>query len=101
MTMIETMSERASSTVFATDAVSGNLFIKLKASGIDDLFVITDGLPVVYFGNGKTAYIRVDTALEWFEGELACEPNNKKYRDGVRAYRRILEKVQAGEVEFD
>jgi hypothetical protein len=97
--MGETTCKRRPSTIFATDAATGSLFIKLEASGITGLFALMDELPVVYFGKDTAAYIQIETALEWFEKELACDPSNKTYRDGVRAYRRILEKVQAGEVE--
>ena len=50
--MSETTRTRKPTPDLATDA-TGELFVKLNASGIAPLFVVTDGLPLIHFGRGK------------------------------------------------
>src|SRR4051812_8555391 len=77
-------------TVLAIDKDNRDIFVKFRASGITPLVATIDCLPMTFFGRGKTPYLRVQTALEWFEKELPCDPRNEKYKAAIATYRRIL-----------
>ncbi len=63
------------------------------------LFAVTDRLPLVCFGNDPTPYLRVETALEWYEGELARDICNKTCQERVAVFQKILNRLLGG--EFD
>ena len=74
------------------------LFIKVQQCGISPLVVLVDALPLTFFGKGKTPYIRVERALQWFEDELPHDPQNKLYPQAIAKYRDILRRFEAGEL---
>lgn len=55
---------------FAVSADGESLFVKSRKSGIPSLIAICDGLPLVKFGNEKTAYHRVTDVIDWYKKEL-------------------------------
>jgi hypothetical protein len=85
--------------IFAIDANRQGMFVRLKSSGVSPFVAMIDALPLVFFDKGKTAYLRVETALDWFEKELKTSPANLTYKQAIDAYRDVLEKFKDGEVE--
>lgn len=55
------------STPFAFDKDKTDLWVRLDYSGISAVAAIIDGVPVTYFGDEKTAYVRVSRAIKWHE----------------------------------
>jgi hypothetical protein len=100
MSTTTTKDKRGERIVLATDSTGREIFVKLKASGISPLVAMIDGLSLTFFGKSETPYLKVTTELEWFEKELPHDPGNKDYQTAIAAYRRILEKFQAGEIHF-
>jgi hypothetical protein len=64
------------------------LFIKLRASGITPAAALVDRLRLTAFGKGKTAYLRLDDALAWFERRQPLDP-------AIATYRRVLTEFKA------
>lgn len=97
---MSTKSKREAPMPLATDKDGKYLFIKLRSSGISPLVAMVDGLRLSFFGKEQTAWLRVETALEWFEKELPRDPDNKNYKMAITAYRRVLEHFRDGKIEF-
>jgi hypothetical protein len=87
--------------VLATDKEGKEIFVQLRASGIDPLVAMIDCLPLTFFGKGKTPYLRVQTALEWFEKEIQYGVEVEKKQMAITAYRRILEHFAAGKIVWE
>lgn len=98
---MSTVKTRKPRPIFAVDADRQGIYVRLKSSGISPLVAMIDALPLIFFGKGKTAYLRVETALDWFEKESKTSPANRTYKEAIDAYRDVLEKFKKGEVEPD
>lgn len=59
-----------SKTPFAVNKEGDTLYVKLKYSGIHPLVAMFDGISLTHFGNEKTAYLKVQQAINWHEKEL-------------------------------
>jgi hypothetical protein len=81
-------------------AKNGAAYIRLKDSGIPPLCAMIDGLPFVLFDKRKTAYLGLETALEWFVNELKHDPKNQDYQAAIEKYRDIIERHKRGEIEY-
>ncbi len=97
--MSTTTKKKRSRIIFAVDQDSKGLYVKLRWSGISPLVAMIDGLSLTFFGKGKTAYLSVETVLDWFKNELRLSPGSKRFQDGVMAYERILERFRNGEIQ--
>ena len=95
--MIGTTRTRRSTPDLVVDVAERRLYVKLRASGIAPMFALADRLPLVCFGEDNTPYLRVETALEWYERELRIEICNKHYQQYVAVFQKILERHEAGE----
>lgn len=84
--------KRKKSTPFAT-ALNGKLYVKLKAI-MHPLCAMCDGLPVTFFGKEKTAYLDINTALEWCKKESEHH-DKEKYAEMIT----IMEKAKLQEAD--
>ena len=76
--------KRENAIVFASDA-DGKLFVKVRAV-MNGLIPFIDGLPIVFFGKGKTAYLEIDTAIAWCRKE-------SQYHSGEK-YNKMIEVME-------
>lgn len=67
--------------VFFAATHDGRLFVKAAAL-MSPLVYLIDGLPLVFFGGGKTAYLKIDVAIEWAKKE-ALASGDPKYGKAV------------------
>ena len=72
------------------------LFVKAKYSGIHHLVIMCDGLPLTFFGEEKTDYMKVSEVIEWHEKELAESGGQSGDRGVLEALQVAMEKFQAG-----
>ncbi len=84
--------KRGKSTPFAT-SLDGRLFVKVKAV-MHPLCALCDGLSLTFFGKGKTAYLDIDTAIEWCKKEMTHH-SREKYELIIA----VMEKAKAQEEE--
>ncbi len=75
------------------------IFIKLRKSGIHPLIAMGYGMPITFFGKGRTAYLAVEDALAWFEKELPYDPTNPDYPKVIAIYRRVLQNFRKGQTQ--
>lgn len=80
--------------LFATSK-DGALFIKLQAV-MHPLCALCDGLPLVFFGKNKTAYLGIDTAIDWCRKE-SIHRNKENYDKMIS----VMEKVKLQERTAD
>jgi hypothetical protein len=73
-------------------------YVRLRDSRIPPLCALVDCLRLAFFGKGKTAYISLETALEWFVNEAKHCPENKCYPQSVEWYRNTIERFKRGEI---
>jgi hypothetical protein len=69
----------------------GKLYVKLQAV-MSPLCALCDGLPLTFFGKGKTAYLDIDTAIDWCRKEK--EHHSKEMYETMIA---VMEKAKAQE----
>jgi hypothetical protein len=91
--------ERNGPAIFAIGEDGQRLFVRLRSSCIPPPWVPEDGMPAVHFDEEDTPYLAVEEVLAWFERESEACPADERYRAAVAAYRRVLEKFAAGEIE--
>ena len=63
--------------------------------------IMVDNLPYGFFGKGKTAYMKAEIALAWFEKELTFMKSRKKrelYAAAIAKYKVILEDFRSGKM---
>ncbi len=84
------------STPFVTDKDDKTLFIKLKYSGIHPLVVAYDGISLIFFGKGKTAYLTVEDAANWHEKELRDTRGRSGNQEVLALLRKALADFQEG-----
>ena len=89
---------RKKQSIFATDKDSKKLYVVLKCV-MTPLVALIDGLPVTFFGKGKTAYIEVDAAIGWCEKEMAYH-SAEKYRKMIEVMKLAKEKFAAEKEEI-
>ncbi len=65
----------AKKSLFAEDK-DGRLFVVLSAV-MNPLCAMIDGLPITFFGKGKTAYLEIDVAIEWVKNEMQFHSPDK------------------------
>lgn len=75
--------------LFVLSKPSGDFYV-MAAAVMSPLCILTDGLPVAFFGRGRKAYIKVDTALEWCKKEMERH-SRQKYTEIIA----VLEKAKA------
>lgn len=73
-------------TMFA-ESNDGKLYVKLAAI-MHPLCAFADGLPLTFFGKGKTAYLDIDTAIEWCRNEAKCHSADE-YRMKIEVMERL------------
>jgi hypothetical protein len=62
--------------VVLAEAKDGSLYIKVRTV-MTPLVAMIDGLPVTFFGKGKTAFLRIDDAIGWCRKEMAYHSKDK------------------------
>jgi arginine deiminase len=67
----------------------GSLYVELRAI-MTPICALIDGLPLVLFGRGKTAYLAVDVAIEWMEKEK-LHHNTAAYELKIEVLKRFKE----------
>ena len=85
-------------TPFATDKDGKDLFVELKASGIHPWVACADCMTLVFFGNERKAYLRVEDVAAWHEKELRESKGMSGSKVALDALREIMRKFRAGEV---
>lgn len=75
----------------------GGLFVELKASGIDPLCALIDGMPLTFFGKEKKSYITIDQAIDWQTNEQKYTPTKQREKI-IAALRDVREKFLNGKV---
>ena len=76
--------------IFVSSHDETTLYVKAKYSGIPLLVQLIDGLPLVFFGKQKTAYLEVSTVLEWYRKEIAVLSPCKE-RTNYEEFLRLME----------
>lgn len=66
----------------------GVLYVKLAAV-MAPLCALVDGLPLTFFGKGKTAYLTVERAIEWCREEMKYH-DRQKYQNMIGNMERAL-----------
>jgi hypothetical protein len=90
--------KRKKPTELATDRECRNLYIKARSTGIDPLIFHTDGIPVTFFGNEPTPYVKIETVISWHEKEMAS--GSSVDSQILAALRKILNQFREGKVVF-
>jgi hypothetical protein len=81
--------KKALPAVFAVHEATGKLFVKADAC-MGRLVAQVDGLRLVFFGRGRTPYLEVDSALDWYRQEAGRHPCAL-----YAAWIRLLERARA------
>lgn len=79
--------------VFASSN-DGRLFVKVQAV-MSPLCALIDALPITFFGKGKTAYLDIDTAINWCREEMKHH-SEEKYEKMIA----VMEKAKKQEEEY-
>ncbi|MBI5724618.1 MAG: hypothetical protein HZA50_11705 [Planctomycetes bacterium] len=90
------MSKKNNQPTFFAISRDGQLFVKLKAV-IHPLIILCDGIPVVFFGGGKTAYLKLNTAIEWCKKEAQFGFDVEMYKEMIETMEKF--KAQKGGVK--
>jgi hypothetical protein len=79
----------------------GEHFIDAECSGIHPLVIQIDGLPLIYFGDEQTAYMRVQDVIDWHRKEIKESAGLTGNPRIIRYLTTAMEKLQAGKVDWE
>ncbi len=86
-----------SKTFFAVND-DGKLFVKLAAV-MHPLCAMTDGLSLTFFGKGKTAYLDIDTAIDWCRKEGKAHSADE-YRIKIEVMEKAKKQLADGTINY-
>lgn len=86
---------------FAVDKDGKNLYVQVKFCGIHHLVVMTDGMPITFFGNEKTPYLLVQQAIDWHEKELKVTQGKSGNAQVLSKLKEILDAFDRNQLTID
>ena len=92
------MPKKNRKTFFAVDP-DNQLFVRLEAV-MHPLCALCDGLPLTFFGRGKTAYLKIDDAIAWCREEMKSH-SREKYETMISGMERAKAEVANGTAEIN
>ena len=73
---------------------NGQFYIKLAASGIHQLAVFADAMPITFFGKEEIPYLKIEEAIDWHQKEIVKTHGRHPGKDLdalIELHRRIKE----------